>query len=301
MQEKLEEILSNAKDWLTAAEIADKGKWRSASHVGLALKQMDSVEHRTSPTKKMGNGIPAKEYKLADKSFDSDVASTKSASISSKLADKKSLAAEMPTDKECCNAAKVVATTAGSEVATLNKTIATLREEIAGHLDWKERLEDDIRRHIKRAEAAERNRDDTQKQSEENRRLFLAAISDLASINRALELDPDDGGAAPILEAIDEYKVMLAEETNEVVRLRAENLALKTLNESMPGFGAAYEAQKAKKQTQPRRPFSVTGLVGFHTGSQKVTLFLDRRLNARSVTLPADKLAQLAEMAGAAA
>jgi outer membrane murein-binding lipoprotein Lpp len=36
----------------------------------------------------------------------------------------------MPSDKECCNAAKVVATTAGSEVAVLNARIESLEEEI---------------------------------------------------------------------------------------------------------------------------------------------------------------------------
>lgn len=247
MQEKLEEILSNAKDWLTAAEIADKGKWRSASHVGLALKQMDGVEHRTSPIKKQGNGMPAKEYKLADKSFDSDVE------------------------------AKIAATTAGSEVAELRQRIDHLEADrdkqrvlLSSKQEEIELLQDDIRRHVQRAEAAERNRDDIQQTA---RALFTDKTNLLAALDLA---------------------------TAEKDRLHAENLALKTLDESMPGFGAAHEAQKAKKQTQPRRPFSVTGLVGFHTGSQKVTLFLDRRLNARSVTLPADKLAQLAEMAGAA-
>lgn len=38
---------------------------------------------------------------------------------------------DMPTDKECCNAAKVVATTAGSEVAALNARIEAMEEEIA--------------------------------------------------------------------------------------------------------------------------------------------------------------------------
>lgn len=37
---------------------------------------------------------------------------------------------DMPTDKACCNAAKVVATTAGSEVAALNARIEALEEDI---------------------------------------------------------------------------------------------------------------------------------------------------------------------------
>lgn len=48
---------------------------------------------------------------------------------------------------------------------------------------------------------------------------------------------------------------------------------------------------------QPRRPFSVTGLSGYHAAPGKVTLFLDRRLSARSITLEASKLHQLADMA----
>ena len=47
----------------------------------------------------------------------------------------------------------------------------------------------------------------------------------------------------------------------------------------------------------PRRPFTVTGLTGYHATNGRVTLFVDRRLSARSITLPADKLNQLAEMA----
>lgn len=41
-------------------------------------------------------------------------------------------------------------------------------------------------------------------------RMFNAAILDLAAINEALDLDPDDGGAAPILEAIASLKAQAA-------------------------------------------------------------------------------------------
>ena len=41
---------------------------------------------------------------------------------------KESLTTEMPTDKECCNAAKVVATTASSHVAELRKEISGLSD-----------------------------------------------------------------------------------------------------------------------------------------------------------------------------
>lgn len=59
------------------------------------------------------------------------------------------------------------------------------------------------------------------------------------------------------------------------------------------------EKQKptAAKQSTPRRPFGVTGLVGYHAATGKVTLFLNRRLSAKSITLDAEKLQQLADMA----
>ncbi len=63
---------------------------------------------------------------------------------------------------------------------------------------------------------------------------------------------------------------------------------------------AKAKAVPEKKTSKPRKPFSVTGLAGFHAGGDRVTLFLDRRLHAKSITLPADKLHQLAEMARAA-
>lgn len=55
-----------------------------------------------------------------------------------------------------------------------------------------------------------------------------------------------------------------------------------------------------KRQATPRRPFTVTGLTGYHAQNGRVTLFVDRRLSARSITFPADRLNQLAEMARSA-
>ncbi len=78
MQDKLIEILSGATGWMTANKLAEKGGWRSPAHVGLALKQMPGVEHRKSATEKMGNGMPATEYKLKDKVFLGDSAPGKS-------------------------------------------------------------------------------------------------------------------------------------------------------------------------------------------------------------------------------
>lgn len=75
-------------------------------------------------------------------------------------------------------------------------------------------------------------------------------------------------------------------------------IQINTLNHKLQAQKADVKAEK--KPQQPRRPFSVTGLNGYHAGGEKVTLFLDRRLNARSITLEAEKLNQLADMARAA-
>lgn len=48
--------------------------------------------------------------------------------------------------------------------------------------------------------------DDDKTTREEYRRMFIAACGDLGLINEALDLDPDDGGAEPILAAIEELK-----------------------------------------------------------------------------------------------
>lgn len=73
MQEKIIEILSSATEWMMANKIADIGGWRSAANVGVALAQMEkangSVVRRKSPTERMHNGMPATEWKLAEKDF----------------------------------------------------------------------------------------------------------------------------------------------------------------------------------------------------------------------------------------
>lgn len=76
------------------------------------------------------------------------------------------------------------------------------------------------------------------------------------------------------------------------------SIELNTLTRKLQEQKTAAKAEK--KPQQPRRPFTITGLNGYHAGGEKVTLFLDRRLNARSITLEAEKLNQLADMARAA-
>ena len=140
MQEKLIDILSRATAWMTAPQIADAGGWRSASNVTVALQQMEKangqVERRKSPTETMGNGLPATEWKLTDKKI-KDATETKMGRKPKHpplepAVVRESRTTEMPSDKECCNAAKVVATTAGAEVAELRKQLDDLISENSG-------------------------------------------------------------------------------------------------------------------------------------------------------------------------
>ena len=140
MQEKLIDILSRATAWMTSQQIADAGGWRSASNVAVALQQMEKahgqVERRKSPTETMGNGLPATEWKLTDKKI-KDATETKMGRKPKHpplepAVVRESRTTEMPSDKECCNAAKVVATTAGAEVAELRKQLDDLISENSG-------------------------------------------------------------------------------------------------------------------------------------------------------------------------
>lgn len=114
-------------------------------------------------------------------------------------------------------------------------------------------------------------------------RMFGEAMRGFAAISEALKLDPNAGGAQPILAEIkqiqDESEVrrhnyemrsndhsiavdridelcaavdIKESELQTVIaecnRLKSESMALKTLNESMPGFGAAYEEVKNSEQ-----------------------------------------------------
>lgn len=94
-----------------------------------------------------------------------------------------------------------------------------------------------------------------------------------------------------------EMAAMFGKETP--VELVAFISALQNRITAMEARGAIPDAPKVqqKRQATPRRPFTVTGLTGYHAQNGRVTLFVDRRLSARSITFPADRLNQLAEMA----
>jgi hypothetical protein len=156
MQEKIHQILSEAKDFMTAEEVAKAGQWRSQGNVTVAIRHMAKVPgqivSRKSKTKMMLNGHPDEEFALAEKDFAkkhvedqakkaekeqarkaAKAAEAKAAKDAEANADKTKKAADpiMPTDKECCNAAKVVATTAGAEVSALRNQLADAGEVIA--------------------------------------------------------------------------------------------------------------------------------------------------------------------------
>ena len=102
------------------------------------------------------------------------------------------------------------------------------------------------------------------------------------------EIQRQKGIAQEFIDKANRLEQKFSEAVEEVTRLDRELAAAKA------------KAMPEKKSSKPRKPFSVTGLSGFHAGGDRVTLFLDRRLHAKSITLPADKLHQLAEMARAA-
>lgn len=141
MQEQITEILSSATNFMTVEEIANKGKWRSHGNVAVAIHNMaktpGTIVSRKSKTKKLLNDRPAEEFALAEKDFAKKHVALTNEGNKAKAADiqvpvfSKLKQAPMPTDKECCNAAKIVATTAGSEVAALNARIEAMEEEIA--------------------------------------------------------------------------------------------------------------------------------------------------------------------------
>ena len=150
MQEKLIDILSRATAWMTAAQIAETGGWRSHANVGVALGQIEkatgTVERRKSPTQLQSNGMPATEWKLTEKHIED--------STEVKMGRKPKFPPMEPV------AANVVATNAASEVATLRKEIANLKAIMA---------------------AAESEYRQTQEQTTELRRL----LSDLTAENKA--------------------------------------------------------------------------------------------------------------------
>lgn len=174
MQQKLIEILAAATDWMTAAEIAGKGGWRSAANVGVALQQMEKadgrVESRKSDKKKQGNGMPATEWKLTEKTFDGDT----------KPVVRNSRTTEAPAHD------------AAQTETNLRQQIAHLNDELAGEKSNVKFVREQLRlaeqqrdEHFAEAEAAKKKaadlEDDVRRHVESNNRLSTAIIHFLAS------------------------------------------------------------------------------------------------------------------------
>ena len=129
MQEKLIDILSRATAWMTAAQIAEAGGWRSHANVGVALGQIEkatgTVERRKSPTQLQSNGMPATEWKLTEKHIED--------STEVKMGRKPKFPPLEPANK-------VVATTADSEVAAMREKLADVQRELnnanAANASW---------------------------------------------------------------------------------------------------------------------------------------------------------------------
>ena len=76
---------------------------------------------------------------------------------------------------------------------------------------------------------------------EVEKRVSGSAISAVAHICEHLGCD-DHNGHVPVLRAIDALRA-------QITSLNAENIALKTLNDAMPGFGGEYQAQQITSLT----------------------------------------------------
>lgn len=128
---------------------------------------------------------------------------------------------DMPTDKACCNAAAVVAKTAGGMVGERQKRCTEHEKTIAG---LQEKLE----------------------HAESNLESMYSAARKFCSIASGML---PDGTKYPL--NLYECSVVLESYIEnlsaELATLKAENTALKTLNEAMPGFGAAYAQNQGQQ------------------------------------------------------
>lgn len=202
MQEKLIEILSGAKGWMTAAQIAEKGKWRSASHVGVELQLMEKagrVARRKSPTAKQGNGMPATEWRHSDKHFDGD---------------------HVPDATKMIKTDPAPVFTQPAHDITIE---ANLRQQVA-HLTDQLAAEKSNSARIKELES----------ETAEARIVF-------GNIRKTLGVGADTS----VILAIQKLQSDMRGLTQRAESLRlakSENVALKTLNGEMPGFGALHKA-----------------------------------------------------------
>ena len=241
MQTKLIEILSSATGWMTSAVIAKKGKWRSPANVGVALQQMEkangSVVRRKSPNVKMTNGMPATEWKLEDKQFDELIIQAEKPATAYPASKSPALPAPLPVRAVKALEKNGTAMPDGvdNQVPVVKKSLVTetgpTNSVIVDGLNAKiDNLESDISKQRVLIDAKN------------------SVISDLKINIETAETDNINWlGLAREYECknIPELRVFISSLIERVEKLstaKSENVALKTLNESMPGFGAAHQA-----------------------------------------------------------
>lgn len=128
----------------------------------------------------------------------------------------------MPTDKACCNAAAVVAKTAGGMVGELQKR-CTEQEQIIANLQG----------------ALQKAENDLESISSATRK-FCGIVG-----NRLIL--PCTKYPLNLHECSVELESYIGLLQGNIGSLQAENVALKTLNETMPGFGAAYAQNQGQQ------------------------------------------------------
>lgn len=220
MQEKLIEILSSAKGWMTAAQIADQGGWRSAANVGVALQQMEkangSTVRRKSPTVRQGNGMPATEWRHADKHFDGDHIPAAMKMVKAEPVVKPNLTTAKPAPVFTQPAHDIDKRVAIE--ANLRQQVAHLTDALAGEKSNYARLNT--------------YRDDLKKQLEENNRLLSAAIKRADTMNSVSE-NWHSLAAEYECKSIPELRVFIGALVERVESLK-EQLAGKPVDASLP-------------------------------------------------------------------
>ena len=318
MEEKLQKILQS-QSWVSATRIAEIGKWRSTANVLICLQKMEKegkITKRKSPTKRtIIDNTPVDEWTLTSKAkakeaFEAkDSASREAKAVAKNVNDDKekkpsyhpdevsfdpakralSIAVRnhnlideictavgfpddkpldqlsawisekitqpspsIPTDKICCNAARVVAGTAGDEVRRLLDLINEKDQRISD----------------------------------------LEAVSD--SLRRNVQLISDSGKLAlSQLNAWREMAGMYGFDTPLDLAGYIGELKMRT-EKSEPKDKAT--TIKIDQRKSSRLPFSVTGIIGFRNDSEKgrVTVFLDRKIDASSITVNREQLDEVA-------
>jgi len=228
MIEKLLAELSKATVWMPAQVLKDKVGARNTTNVSLRLRGLEKNGSAVSRSRTEA-GAKIVEWRHADKVNAGDLPPAGRATKAAPVV-QDSLTTEMPTDKECCNAAKVVATTAGTHVAELRAQLKLAEQQRDEHYHRAELFQLDLAG-IKETVTQQRSTIDA-KDTE-------LGISD-AAVDGWLELAKEFE-----CKSIPELRVFINAAVDKLDRLRsvkAENTALTILNESMPGFGAVHKA-----------------------------------------------------------